>query len=115
MLTAPPICIQVSVPLTLTKRGPYAAQELLPAAPFNGGSLPETTGLSGFRLLDGSANAIEGGSTATKIARRVFRILPFIASNRSMLPDELDPDRLAAPPDHFAVSPGSRVALESQP
>jgi hypothetical protein len=76
MLTAPPICIQVSVPLTLTKPGPYAAQELLPAAPFNGGSLPENTGLSGFRVLDGSASAIEAGSTATTIARTVFRILP---------------------------------------
>jgi hypothetical protein len=76
MLTAPPICIQVSVPLTLTKPGPYAAQELLSAAPFNGGSLPENTGLSGFRVLDGSASAIEAGSTATTIARTVFRILP---------------------------------------
>jgi len=76
MPTAPPICIQVSVPLTLTKRGPYAAQELLPAAPFNGSSLPETMGLSGFRVPDGSANAIEDGSTATTIARRAFRMLP---------------------------------------
>jgi hypothetical protein len=76
MLTAPPICIQVSVPLTVTKRGPYAAQELLPTAPFDGGSLPETTGLPGFRVLDGSASAIEAGSTATTIAKRVLRILP---------------------------------------
>jgi len=76
MLTAPPIFTQVSVPLTFAKSGPYAAQELLPAAPFNGSSLPETTGLSGFRVLDGSASAIEAGSTATTIVRRVLRILP---------------------------------------
>jgi peptidoglycan/LPS O-acetylase OafA/YrhL len=32
--------------------------------------------LSGFRVVDGSASAIEAGSTATTIVRRVLRILP---------------------------------------
>src|ERR1700716_203911 len=48
MLTAPPIFTQVSVPSTLTKPGPNAAQELLPPAPFNGSRRPEATGLPGF-------------------------------------------------------------------
>ena len=48
MPTAPPIFMQVSVPSTLTKPGPYAAQVLLAPAPFNGSCLAEAAGLSGF-------------------------------------------------------------------
>jgi len=40
-LMAPPIFTQVSLPSTLTKPAPYAAQELAEVAPFNGSSLPE--------------------------------------------------------------------------
>lgn len=73
MPIAPPIFTQVSVPSSLTKPGPQAAQELPAPAPFSGSSLPEATGLSGFWLLGGSAAA--AGSIATAIARRMFRIL----------------------------------------
>jgi len=45
-LTAPPIFTQVSVPLTLTKSGPYAAQELLQQLPST--EQPAWCGLSGL-------------------------------------------------------------------
>ena len=117
MLTAPPIFTQVSVPSTLTNPGPNAAHELPAAAPFSGSSLPVPVGLSGFRWLDCSANASEAGSSAATatIARRVFRIPPFIACHPLLLPDELDADRLSATPDHFAGPAGPCVARERQP
>jgi hypothetical protein len=116
MLTVPPIFTQVSVPSTLINLGPNAAHELSAAAPFSGSSLPEPVGLSGFRWLDCSASAVEAGSSAVAtIARRVFRIPPFIACRPLLLPDELDADRLSATPDHFAGSAGPGVARERQP
>ena len=116
MLTAPPIFTQVSVPSTLTNPGPNAAHELPAAAPFSGSNLPVPAGLSGFRWLDCSASAIEAGSSATAtIARRVFRIPPFIACHPLLLPDELDADRLSATPDHFAGPAGPCIACERQP
>ena len=48
MLTAPPIFTQVSVPSTLTKPAPNAAQELADVARFSGSSLPDVAALSGF-------------------------------------------------------------------
>jgi len=48
MLTAPPIFTQVSVPSTLTKPGPYAAQALLLAARLAGSCLSGFADLSGF-------------------------------------------------------------------
>src|SRR6266852_8708155 len=116
MLTAPPIFTQVSVPSTLTNPGPNAAHELPAAAPFSGSSLPVPAGLSGFRSLGCSASAIEAGSSAAAtIARRMFRIPPFIAYHPVLLPDELDADRLSATPDHFAGPAGPCVARERQP
>jgi hypothetical protein len=76
-LTAPPIFTQVSVPSTLAKPGPYAAQVLPVLAPLVASSLLEVVGLSAFGRLDGSANTIEAGSSATTIKRRVLRIRPF--------------------------------------
>ena len=49
MATLPPIWTQVSLPSTLTKPSPYAAQALPAPAPFNGSCRPEVAGLS--RLL----------------------------------------------------------------
>jgi hypothetical protein len=116
MLTAPPSFTQVSVPSTLTKPGPYAAQELLVPARFPGSSLPEFADLSGFWLLpDGPASAAEAGSTAMTMARRVFRIPPFIAEELLLLLNELDADGHSATPDHLAVSSGPGVARERQP
>jgi hypothetical protein len=116
MLTAPPIFTQVSVPSTLTNPGPNAAHELPAAARFSGSSLLEAVGLSGFRSLGCSASAIEAGSSAAvTIARRLFRIPPFIACHLFLLPDELDAHRLSATPDHFAGAAGPCVARERQP
>src|SRR3981189_1970963 len=115
MLTAPPIFTQVSVPSTLTNPGPNAAHELPEAAPFSGSNLPVPAGFAGFRWLDCSASAIEAGRSATAtIARRVFRIPPFIACHPLLLPDELDADRLSATPDHFAGPAGPCVARDRQ-
>src|ERR1700722_19963383 len=47
--------------------------------------------------------------------KRMLRITLFIASNRSMLPDEFDAHRLSATPDHSTVSAGPGVARERQP
>src|ERR1700691_3367277 len=46
---------------------------------------------------------------------RRLRIALFIASDRSVLPDEFDAHRLSAAPDHGTVSPGPGVARERQP
>src|ERR1700730_5266765 len=114
MLKAPPIFTQVSVPSTLTKPAPYAAHELRDVAPLSGSSLPAVAVLSDFWLTDCSASAPKAGTTAAKITTKVFLILSFIARRRLLLPDELDAHRLAAAPDHFAISPGPGVARKRQ-
>src|ERR1700732_776694 len=106
MLMAPPALTQVSVPSTLTKPAPYAAQAFPLPAGLTGSSLPVPADLSGFWLPESAAE----GSTARTIARRMFRIPRFIAGGRFALADELDAGRLAAAPDHFAVTSGPGVA-----
>src|ERR1700689_2657789 len=48
------------------------------------------------------------------IGTRMVRIPAFIASDRSMLPDEFNANRLSAAPDHGAVPSGPGVARERQ-
>jgi hypothetical protein len=105
MLTAPPIFTQVSVPSTLTKPGPYAAQALPLAARLTGSCLSGFADLSGIWPLGGSTSADEAGSNAMRIARRVFRIPPFSAGDLASLPDGLDANRSSAAPGHLAIPP----------
>jgi hypothetical protein len=79
MPTAPPIFTQVSVPSTLANPGPEAAHALPEPVRFTGTSLPDIAGLSGLRAADGSATTCEPGTAAIMIAKRMFRIPPFIA------------------------------------
>src|SRR5580704_9466520 len=80
-------------------------------AGLTGSSLPVAAGLSGFRLSESAAE----GSIARTIARRMFRIPRFIAGGGLALADELDAGRLAAAPDHFAISPRPGVARKREP
>ena len=68
MPTAPPIFTQVSLPSSLTKPAPYAAQELPDVARFNGSSLAagaallDVTGTKGFSVVgSGSLRGGRGG------------------------------------------------------
>src|SRR6476619_2233231 len=109
--------MQVLVPSILTKPAPYSAQALAEFERFSGSSLPDVAALSGFGGRGCSANAASEGSAIANRTRRDFRIPPFIAACGSMpeLADELDADRFAAAPDHFAAASGPGVARKRQP
>ena len=90
-LMSPPTFTQVSLPLTLTKFGPYAAQALTSLRLVGSGlagvadSESADSGvavLAGFRGASGSAAAIEIESAVTTKTSRMFRIAPFTAGGR---------------------------------
>ena len=104
MLTEPPIFTQVCVPSTLTKPSPYTAQGCR-----RGRASADVVGQRGScrifavgtarRRRRGRQHGVmrsPGGWFASRL---------FIAGERPALADELDADRLAAAPDHFATSP----------
>jgi hypothetical protein len=77
---SPPTFTQVSLPLTLTKSGPYAAQASTPR--LTGSGLSGIAVLAGFRGASGSAAAIESEHAVVTKTSRMFRIAPFIAGSR---------------------------------
>ena len=77
---SPPTFTQVSLPLTLTKSGPYAAQVSTLFLAVSG--LSGIAVAAGFRGAKGSAAAIESGHAVITKTSRMFRIAPFIAGSR---------------------------------
>ena len=112
-LMSPPTFTQVSLPLTLTKFGPYAAQALA-SLRLVGNGLSGVSVLAGFRGASGSAAAIETDSAVIRKTSRMFRIAPFIAVGVGWLANELDAGRLAAAPHHFAAPSGAGIARKCQ-
>jgi F0F1-type ATP synthase membrane subunit c/vacuolar-type H+-ATPase subunit K len=115
---SPPTLTQVSLPLTLTKFGPYAAQALSPlrfGSGLSGIAVVGVAVLAGFCGASGSAAAIETESAVSMQTSRIFRIAPFIVDARGWLADELDARRLSPAPDHFAVPAGPGIARKRQP
>src|ERR1700760_2310942 len=112
MLTAPPICTQVSVPSTLTKPTPKAAQLLYARL---AGGLAKVAAFSALSSRSGSAAETGARDVTTMIAGRIKRIAPCSAHREGSLPDEFDAQHFPAAPDHFAIPPGPGIARKRQP
>ena len=123
MLIAPPIFTQVSLPSSLTKPTPYAAQEFADDAPFIGKVLwnvlgkvlLDRAGSENVGALDDCAIAQDVANETVVTTRIQLRMVQRCILHRAKaLPDKLDPGSISSAPDHLAGMAGARIAGKPQ-